>query len=277
MKIFLFGSTGMLGRYVYSVLNNVYSVKCINRSEYDIEKDTFEKLEYILSSIIEEEDVIINCAGIIPQKTSKDDYKKYIKVNTLFPHKLYDMLERYNKYYNYNIKLIHITTDCVYDGSCGNYTENDIHTATDIYGISKSLGEPTKATIIRTSIIGEELYGKKSLIEWVKSNKDSEINGFTNHYWNGVTCLTLANFIKNVIENRLFWNGVKHIHSPDTVSKYELCCYINEIYDLNIKINKHQDSISKNMTLILNTQDNNFKINEIIYQQILNTKKFILY
>lgn len=256
MKIYLFGSTGMLGRYIYSVLINFYEVICINRKDYDIENDNFEKLEYILSSTIKNDDVIINCAGIIPQKTSKNDYKKYIKVNTLFPHKLYDIIERYNKqdnqdkYDKYNLKLIHITTDCVFDGSRGNYTENDIHTATDIYGVSKSLGEPKNATVIRTSIIGEELSGKKSLIEWVKSNKDSEINGYTNHYWNGVTCLTLANFIKYIIENRLFWSGVKHIHSEDSVSKYHLCCYINEIYNLNIKINKYEDNISKNMTLI---------------------------
>jgi dTDP-4-dehydrorhamnose reductase len=194
MKILLFGSTGMLGRYVYQVLTdaNKYNVICINRVEYDIEQDNWDKLNTIIKQLAVN-DVIINCAGIIPQKTDQYDYKKYIRVNTLFPHKL-------NEYSNErNIKFIHITTDCVFDGSNGGYNEQDKHTANTLYGISKSLGEPEEATVIRTSIIGEEQYGKKSLIEWVISNKNKEINGFTNHYWNGVTCLTLAEIILKII------------------------------------------------------------------------------
>lgn len=262
MKIYLFGSTGMLGRYIYLLLTKYYNVNCIMRKDYDIENDTFEKLEKILSSDLRENDIIINCAGIIPQKYLKDDYKVYIKVNTLFPHKLGEMADKYN------LKFIHITTDCVYDGTKGNYSESDLHTAKDIYGISKSLGEPKNATIIRTSIIGEEITGKKSLIEWIKSNKDSEINGYTNHYWNGVTCLTLAKFIKSIIDNNNFWRGVKHIYSENIVTKYDLCCYVNEIYSLNIKINKFEDKFQKNMTL---TGD--IIIKENIFEQIKNQKK----
>ena len=243
MNIVLFGSSGMLGRYIYTILKNDYNVICILRDEYDIENDIWSKVEYILSNNLKENDIIINCAGIIPQKYNCDNYKTYIRVNTLFPHKLNEISKK-NSY-----KLIHITTDCVYDGSKGNYSVNDIHTSKDIYGISKSQGEPEDATIIRTSIIGEELTGKKSLIEWVKSQKNYTINGYTNHYWNGVTCFELAKYIKNILDNNTFWNGIKHICSPNIVTKYELCCYINEIYKLNINIEKYEDSISKNMTL----------------------------
>jgi dTDP-4-dehydrorhamnose reductase len=263
MKILLFGSTGMLGCYVNLVLGKTYNVKCINRINYDIENDSFEKLEEILTSNLQKNDIIINCAGIIPQKYKKDDYKTFILVNTLFPHKLNEFANKHE------YKFIHITTDCVYNGIKGNYCENDIHTANDIYGTSKSLGEPQNATIIRTSIIGEELLGKKSLIEWVKSNANSEINGYTNHYWNGVTCLTLANYIKSLIDNNTFWKGVKHVFSENIVSKYDLCCYINEIYNLNIKINKHEDFISKNMTLT-----GSIEINKSIYEQIRELSEF---
>lgn len=259
MKIYLFGSTGMLGRYINLVLSKYYNIKCINRIDYNIEVDTFEKLEEILSSDLQKNDIIINCAGIIPQKYKKDNYKTYILVNTLFPHKLGEIADKYSS------KLIHITTDCVYNGAKGNYSENDLHTANDIYGVSKSLGEPKNATTIRTSIIGEELIGKKSLIEWVKSNTDGEINGFINHYWNGVTCLTLAKFIKSIIDSNNFWKGIKHIYSENIVSKYDLCCYINEIYKLNIKINKYEDQTSKNMTLT-----GEIKIKESIFEQIKN-------
>ena len=247
MNIVLFGSTGMLGRYVYYNLKESYNVICIKRHQFDIENDSWTKLHHLLCDNlnykIKENDIIINCAGIIPQKYKNDHFKTYIRVNTLFPHKLNEISKKIK------CKFIHITTDCVFDGLKGNYSLNDSHSAKDIYGISKSQGEPEDATIIRTSIIGEELYGKRSLIEWVKSNKDGSIKGYTNHYWNGVTCFELAKYIKNMIYNNNFWLGVRHICSPNIVTKYELCCYINEIYNLNINIEKYADSISKNMTL----------------------------
>ena len=266
MKILLFGSTGMLGNYVKLVLSKNYHVICINRNNYNIENDSFDKLEEILILNLKKDDIIINCAGIIPQKYKKDDYKTFILVNTLFPHKLSEYANKHE------FKFIHITTDCVYNGIKGNYSENDALTAKDIYGTSKSLGEPQNATIIRTSIIGEELSGKKSLIEWVKSNANREINGYTNHYWNGVTCLTLANFIKSIIDGNNLWKGVKHIFSENIVSKYDLCCYVNEIYNLNIKINKYEDNITKNMTLT-----GSVEINKSIYEQIRELSKFKFY
>lgn len=256
----------MLGQYVYKVLTKDYSVVCIKRDIFDIEKDSWHKLESSLITL-EKDDIVINCAGTIPQKVSLTDYRQYIRVNTLFPHKLNEISKVKNA------KFIHITTDCVFDGLKGSYTENDKHTATNIYGISKSEGEPEDATIIRTSIIGEEVSGKKSLLEWVKSKKNGKINGYKNHYWNGITCLTLANFIKNIIDDNNFWKGIRHVFSPDIVSKYDLCCYINEIYDLNIDIESYEDLVSKNMTL---TGNNKF-ITSNIYDQIKEQYKFKFY
>ena len=243
MKILLFGSTGMLGRYVFDTLTRQYNVISINRDSYDVANDDWVKLNYLIETNLKENDIIVNCIGIIPQKYTDTYIGLYIKVNTLFPHKL-------NEYANkYNLRFIHITTDCVYDGSLGNYITSDCHSATNIYGISKSLGEPTESTIIRTSIIGEEVSGKKSFIEWLKTNKDMVVNGYTNHYWNGVTCYTLSNIIKRIIDEDLFWKGVRHVHSPDTVTKYDLCCYVNKIYGLNINIVPVESEIKKNMTL----------------------------
>ena len=175
---------------------------------------------------------IINCAGVIPQNCATLDYKKYIRINTLFPHKLQELSTKYN------YKFIHITTDCVYNGQKGNYIETDVHSETEIYGVSKSLGEPEDACIIRTSIIGEELLNKRSLLEWLINEQNNKINGYANHLWNGVTCLTLSEIIKTIIEKNLFWEGVRHIYSPNTVSKYELCLIINNIYNLNLTIEK---------------------------------------
>jgi len=133
-------------------------------------------------------------------------------------------------------KYIHIATDCVFSGKDGNYSEASEHDAEDIYGITKSLGEDESMCIIRTSIIGEEIRNKNSLIEWVIKQKGKTIDGYENVFWNGVTCLQLAKIIKQVIEQELLWEGIRHISSPDIVSKCQLCKYINDIYDLGITI-----------------------------------------
>ena len=209
--------------------------------------------------------------SIIPQKTNNNEYNKYIKINTIFPHKLQNIAK------NVNAKLIHITTDCVFDGKKGPYNEKDIHSETNIYGTSKSLGEPENATIIRTSIIGEELNGKKSLLEWVKSKKNGTINGYTNHFWNGITCLTLAHIIKEIIDKQMYWHGVRHIFSPNIVSKYQLCSIINEVYNLNLNIEKYRTKYNSNKTLNTIHKTNSLFSIKTIENQIFKQKNYKLY
>ena len=291
IKIILFGSTGMLGRYVFNILEVNYEVICINRINYDIINDSWLKLYTILNNHINNNNtnntntntnikhIIINCAGIIPQKTDSLEYNSYIKVNTLFPNKLQEFSEKYN------CQVIHITTDCVFNGNQEidtNYIETTEHNEKNIYGITKSLGENINSCIIRTSIIGEEVLNKKSLLEWVISNKNGTINGYTNHYWNGITCLTLANIINDIIKNDIYWKGVRHIYSPNYVSKFELCCIINKIYDLNIKIIKVTTDNICNKTLSSIYKDSKDNINNIINiikqieLQILDQKQYKL-
>ena len=271
MKIMLFGSTGMLGNYVLNVLKNNYTVLCINKDVFNIETAVWEDIYNIIKNTLNENDIIINCSGIIPQKFDENNLnlKKYICLNTLFPHKLNEFS------IILNLKFIHITTDCVFNGLKGDYLKNDIHTANNLYGITKSLGEPYNATVIRTSIIGEEVFGKKSLLEWVKSNKNGKICGYLNHTWNGITCLTLAKIISEIIEKNLFWKGVQHICSPNIVNKYELCCYINEIYNLNINIKGINAKETKNMTLKDDNNEYKYDFNiDLIYTQIKDLKQY---
>jgi dTDP-4-dehydrorhamnose reductase len=229
-NVFLLGSTGMLGNYILKYLTNKkYNVTCI---QCDAENNSFDYLKSKMLQLIRKNDVIINCIGLIPQSGSLDDLK-YLKINSIFP-KYLDII-----CHELDINLIHITTDCVFNGEQSPLDEDSIKNETGIYGISKSLGENLQnATIIRTSIIGETANGRvnKSLLEWLKSNKSGTVNGFTNHYWNGVTCLQLAKIIDSIITTNGYWNGIRHIHSPSVVSKYELICMLNEIYNLNINI-----------------------------------------
>lgn len=270
MNILVFGSTGMLGRYIFNVLNQQHHVRCVNREQYDILRQTWKDLEKLLITLFQtcNYDVVVNCIGAIPQKYNKENNYEYIKINTLFPHKLNEYLK------TFNCKFIHITTDCVFDGQRGNYSEHDPHTEKGIYGTSKSLGEPHDATVIRTSIIGEEWYSHCSLLEWLIHNKNKEIKGFVDHYWNGVTCLTLSNIINEIITRHLYWNGVRHIFSPEVVSKHELCQMINEIYQLEINIQPFQKGYMNRSLVSCDTLDT-FSI-EPIYIQIQKQKDFKL-
>ena len=243
MKVILFGSTGMLGRYVnLYLLQQGYHVICINRYDFDIESDEEWGILYeiLKKQSITREDVIINCAGAIPQQGVYS--RKFIRINTMFPQEL-------NRWALLNkCSFIHITTDCVFSGNDGSYNEASKHDATDIYGITKSLGENIYMCIIRTSIIGEEISNKRSLLEWVRQQKNEEIDGYENVLWNGVSCLQLAKIIEHTIQKGDYWKGVRHFYSPEPVSKYTLCKIINDVYELNITIHKKQEPC-KDMTL----------------------------
>lgn len=262
MKIILFGSSGMLGNYMKSYLGKIFEVCSFTRDHFDIESSNWQKLNDLLDMVIKDGDVIINCAGAIPQRTNDNRY--FIILNTIFPIKLNEYVKKKN------VKLIHITTDCVFSGNDGNYNEISPHDSEKIYGITKSLSEEYDMCVIRTSIIGDEKKNKNSLIEWVKKNRNGQIDGYANFYWNGVTCLTLSKIVEIIIKNNEYWNGVRHIFSPEKVSKYELCCYINEIYKLNININKIDYPI-KNMTL-----DTIYKNRLSLYYKIPDIKTQIL-
>ena len=273
MKIFIFGSNGMLGNYAKSYLSLNYTIVPITRQDYDLNQLSIETLTNLLKKKnIQQNDIVINCAGVIPQASNQRTLytKLYFTINSLFPVILSQICDKLN------VKMIHITTDCVFSGKDGNYNENTIHDESNDYGISKSLGELCDATIIRTSIIGEELNNKRSLLEWVKSNRNKEINGYINHYWNGVTCLELSKIILKIINENLYWKGIRHIYSPISVSKFELVEMLNTVYNLNITINKHETEkkIDKTISSIFDTC-NYFKIPPLLVQ-ITQLKLFIL-
>lgn len=238
-KILIFGANGMLGRYLYTYLkkNTLYDVIPITKNEFNITTNIDSLENFLISKKIDDKTCIINCVGLIPQRVGNNktiSINEYFLINSVFP----QLLCKYsNKYLS---KMVQPTTDCVFSGSKGNYTESDYHDEKNVYGISKSLGENLNCTIIRTSIIGEELTNKYSFLEWVKNSKDI-IYGYNNHLWNGITCLEYAKIIKIIIQNDLFWSGVRHIYSPDIKSKYDLCCIIKKVYDVPIDIIKKEE------------------------------------
>jgi dTDP-4-dehydrorhamnose reductase len=221
-KILLFGESGMLGKYIYSYFKHKINIVRVN---YKI-IDHFDDLENMLD--LDENTCVINCIGLIPQRNPTSD-KDYFLINSIFPNVLWTICKKNNA------KMIQPSTDCVFSGKKGGYVETDIPDETKPYGMSKSLGEPN-CTVIRTSIIGKEVSNKKSFLEWVLSNNNDKINGITNHLWNGITCLEYCKIIEKMIDENMFWNGVRHIHSPTSVSKYELACIISNVFDVTIDI-----------------------------------------
>jgi dTDP-4-dehydrorhamnose reductase len=271
-KLIILGANGMLGNYIKRYFQEYSSLKviCINRQSFDAFNDDIYKLETILKEHLNINTLVFNAIGVIPQSSKNYEImnQHFIKINKEFPHNLSALCNKYNA------KLIHPSTDCVYTGhSQGSYNENNSHDEMGIYGKTKSLGEPKNCTVIRTSIIGEEVYNYRSLVEWVKKNKNEEINGYVNHYWNGVTCLQYAKIIEHMINNNIFWKGVRHICSPRIVSKYELCEMINNVYELNIKINKYEtDGVDKSLSTIYE-ENNLFNIPDLS-KQIIEMRDF---
>lgn len=230
MKIYVLGSNGMLGKYVSTFLADYYEVIKITRNEIDATNIDEENLKNKLFNLgLKENDIVINCIGTIKPMVDSIGDLNTIKVNSIFPRILANICEKIN------VRMIHPTTDCVFTGNKGSYNENDIHDISDVYGRTKSLGEPNNCTVIRTSIIGEEVGQGRSLVEWIKSNKGNTVFGFTNHIWNGVTCLQFGKICKKMIDENLFWEGIKHLHS-NNLNKKELVETISDVYNLNITV-----------------------------------------
>jgi dTDP-4-dehydrorhamnose reductase len=252
MKIAILGHNGMLGHVMEKVFKRELgaSVYGYGRPALDVYPRKLNDMGSKLSSLLGmDTDYVINCIGAIkPTFNSAVDYSIPIYTNAVFPHQLATWGELTKT------KVIHVTTDCVFSGNRGQYTENDHHDALDVYGKSKSIGEPGNAMVIRTSIFGPEYGGRKrSFLEWVKSQKDKTVNGFTNHYWNGLTTLELANGLLDVVTSDVWAQGVFHVFSED-VSKYDMVMQISEAYNLNLDVVPLDTDVCVDRTLRTNKE-----------------------
>lgn len=237
-KILILGSTGMLGNAVakhFLDLDNFDTYLtyrnedvCFGSKEKNIK---FDVLTDDLEKLPSDFDYVINCIGVI-KPFMAINLINAIFINSIFPRKLANWCK------DKEIKLFHITTDCVFSGSKGKYVETDLHDALDDYGKSKSLGEPIEdCMVLRTSIIGEEIHKDASLIAWAKKQKGKTINGYTNHFWNGITTNQYAKCCEKIINQDLYEKGLFHLFAKDIVSKYDMMCYFNEVFDLELTIN----------------------------------------
>ena len=181
-----------------------------------------------LVSEVGETDHVINAMGVTIPFALREPALTFF-VNGALPHLLAEM---------FGEKLIHITTDCVYSGAEGHpYDETSAKSPVDLYGLSKSLGEPTKCLTIRTSIIGRELEGFTGLLEWFLQQAGKTISGFTGHYWNGVTTQQFGEMCHQLMScpEAFPRRGLFHVFST-VVSKYEMLQAFQQKYGLDCTI-----------------------------------------
>ncbi len=244
-KILIFGATGMLGHKLYQVLSPDFDVVGTIRSGYKtisrygfleptILVPRFDAMEpNAVKQVIESirPDIVVNCIGVINKLVDKVGIPATTYLNAELPHDMYRICQPKG------IRLIHISTDCVFSGKKGNYVEDDPSDAEDVYGKTKYLGEVKGpgALTIRTSIIGRELHSANGLLEWLISKRGAQVEGWTNAIFSGFPTVHLSRIIADIIVKHPDLGGLYHI-STEPISKYTLLTLINKAFGLNIEI-----------------------------------------
>jgi dTDP-4-dehydrorhamnose reductase len=175
-------------------------------------------------------DVVINCVGLVKQLTEADDPLASIPINALLPHRLARLCEVARA------RFVHLSTDCVFSGAKGMYTESDAADATDLYGRSKYMGEVDypHAITLRTSIIGHELDGAHSLVSWFLSQEGS-VKGFKRAIFSGLPTVEVARVIRDYVIPHPELRGLYHL-SATPINKFELLALVAETYGKSIEI-----------------------------------------
>ncbi len=176
-------------------------------------------------------DVVVNCIGIVKQDAKALDPIASITVNALFPHRLAQTCR------DAGARLIHLSTDCVFSGRAGNYSEAETPDPDDLYGRTKLLGEVSGegCLTIRTSMIGRELEGSHGLVEWFLAQEGKRVRGFKRAVFTGFTTGALAEVLAEVISHHPDLSGIWHVAS-EAINKFDLLSLIKEKYKLTVEI-----------------------------------------
>lgn len=245
-KVLILGASGMLGSAMFRSFHaaGTYHVRATTRSTSHFRFFSEDERRCLLASVdvldndalvslleSTKPDVVINCIGLIKQLTSAKDPLVALPINALFPHRLARLCRLVGA------RMIHVSTDCVFSGSSGNYSEQSKADADDLYGKSKLLGEVVEydnAVTLRTSIIGRELATANSLVDWFLS-QEGEVRGFTKAIFSGLPTNELADVVSRVVIPNAGLTGLFHV-SADPISKYDLLRLIAAEYNKDIKI-----------------------------------------
>jgi len=252
MKVLIFGGDGMLGHQLYSSLTPKHDVYVTLRqtkenyshlpyyteenARFGLEVSHLDEVNALINELRPE--VIVNAIGIVKQRKSSYDVISSLEINSLFPHKLAEMAKLVGA------RVIHMSTDCVFDGNKGTcYTEEDKFSATDLYGMSKYLGElhATNCLTLRTSIIGLEISRKTSLVEWFLAQTGT-IKGFEKAIFSGFTTKELCRVIERMMLDFPEAHGLYHV-SMDPINKFDLLNIYKNYLGRDIEIKKETEFV----------------------------------
>jgi dTDP-4-dehydrorhamnose reductase len=245
MRVLVLGATGMLGNAVLRVMHEAQGLEVFGTVRSSSVPSSFSNKmakTVITNCDVTNHDnllklfakvrpnVVINCIGLIKQLAVADDPLITLPINAELPHRLASLCILADA------RLVHMSTDCVFSGSKGNYKESDISDATDLYGKSKYLGEVDypHAITIRTSIIGHELQSANGLIGWFLSQHGS-CRGFRRAIFSGLPTVVLAKVIRDIVLPKTELKGLYHV-AARPISKYDLLKLVAEVYGKTIEI-----------------------------------------
>lgn len=244
-RILVLGVTGMLGSTLFRALSADQSLDTFGTmrdasgarhfapglQDALIPNVQFEGEVGILNAFaIAQPDIVINCIGIIKQLPNSNDHLESLAINASLPHRL-------AKYCSvFGARLVHFSTDCVFSGKQGEYKESDFPDAHDLYGRSKFLGEVDYANTLtlRTSIIGHEMSGSKSLVDWFLSQSGT-VKGFSKAIFSGLPTIELARVVRQFVIPNPALEGLYHL-SVDPINKYDLLSLVADVYEKDIEI-----------------------------------------
>ena len=176
-------------------------------------------------------DAVINCIGIIKQLAAANDPLLSVAVNALLPHRLHRLCQAAGA------RLIHFSTDCVFNGRSGNYTEDHPSDALDLYGRSKFLGETSGAgaLTIRSSIIGHELRTRSGLLEWFLSQAGGQVKGYRGAIYSGFTTPEMSRLVRRILIDQPDLSGTVQI-SSERINKFDLLELVRAAYRVDVEI-----------------------------------------
>lgn len=245
MRALVLGVTGMLGNAMFRVLSHGAGLEVYGTARSGAVRQFFapELGQRIIAGVdVENQDsltrvfaevkpqVVLNCIGLIKQLADADDPLLALPINAMLPHRLARLCELGGS------RLVHVSTDCVFAGTKGNYRESDPSDAKDLYGKSKYLGEVTypHTVTLRTSIIGHELSSAHGLVGWFLS-QEGRVKGYTRAIFSGLPTVELARVVRDIVLPRVDLSGLYHVASAP-IAKYDLLNLVSAVYGKHIEI-----------------------------------------
>ena len=254
-KIVVLGATGMLGHKACQLLaaRGHHVVGCLRDTVESVRDraSVFEGVELVgevdvlraglLERVVEAQapDFVLNAVGLVKQLDEASDPYLAVAINSLLPHRLARACD------SVGVRLIHVSTDCVFNGRRGGYRETELTDAEDLYGRSKALGETSSdeqaALTLRTSFIGRELRPPAhGLLEWFLGERGRSVRGFAEVVYSGLTSRELSRVVGLVVERDPGLSGVAHV-AGDPITKYDLLELIRTEYDLDVEIERVEE------------------------------------